>query len=96
MPRLYGRQDARRYSLFARVGAIVLLVSALAAGADAAEADEVVLRTRFAGIVHPFLKTYCLTCHSKEKPKGQLDLSRYWSIEAVVTIIGSGKSCSKN
>ena len=31
----------------------------------------------------PFLETYCLGCHGKEKPKGDLDLSAFTTAEAV-------------
>ena len=35
------------------------------------------LELRFRDTVRPFLETYCLGCHGKEKPKGDLDLSAY-------------------
>ncbi len=37
----------------------------------------------FRDTVRPFLDTYCLGCHGKEKPKGDLDLSVYTTFEAV-------------
>ena len=37
----------------------------------------------FRDTVHPFLGTYCLGCHGKEKPKGDLDLSAYPAAETV-------------
>ena len=40
-------------------------------------------RARFRDTVRPFLQTYCLECHGKEKPKGDLDLSAYPTLEAV-------------
>ncbi len=33
--------------------------------------------------VRPILATYCVTCHSTEKPKGDLDLERFTSLERV-------------
>ena len=33
------------------------------------------LEHRFRDTVRPFVETYCLGCHGKEKPKGDLDLS---------------------
>ena len=33
--------------------------------------------------MRPFLETYCLGCHGKEKPKGDLDLSAYTTADAV-------------
>lgn len=38
------------------------------------------LERRFAGTVRPFLQTYCIACHGKEKPQAQLDLSSYTSL----------------
>jgi hypothetical protein len=38
---------------------------------------------RFAELVRPFLKNYCLTCHGGEKPKGKLDLSTYANVAGV-------------
>jgi hypothetical protein len=38
---------------------------------------------RFAQVVQPFLKNYCLGCHGAEKPKAKLDLSGYNSAAAV-------------
>ena len=54
-------------------------------GADAVEAE---LQSRFAGTVHPFLETYCFTCHGKEKHKGDLDLSAYGSLDAIAEDYG--------
>ena len=33
--------------------------------------------------VRPFLQTYCLGCHGKDKPKGQLDLSAFTDLPSV-------------
>jgi hypothetical protein len=33
------------------------------------------LETRFDAVVAPFVKTYCLECHSGRKPEAELDLS---------------------
>jgi hypothetical protein len=41
------------------------------------------LKNRFANSVHPFLQTYCITCHSGAKPKGDFDLSPFASMDAV-------------
>src|SRR5580698_1463888 len=47
------------------------------------------LETRFRETVRPFLETYCLGCHGKEKPKGDLDLSAYPSSDAVAKDLGN-------
>jgi hypothetical protein len=41
------------------------------------------VETRFRTEIRPFLETYCLGCHSGEKPKGDLDLSAFTSAESV-------------
>ena len=41
------------------------------------------LERRFHESVRPFLGSYCLECHGKEKPKGDLDLSAYPTLESV-------------
>src|SRR5436305_1317888 len=38
---------------------------------------------RFEGAVQPFLKKYCISCHSGDKPKAKLDLSVHTSATAV-------------
>src|SRR3569833_3188076 len=40
------------------------------------------LEKRFSSTVHPFLQTYCIACHGKEKPQAQLDLTSYTSLDA--------------
>ena len=37
----------------------------------------------YANHVRPILAKYCLTCHSKEKMKGDLNLDRFNSLDAV-------------
>jgi hypothetical protein len=55
----------------------------IAAGPAFADPDRADLDRRFADTVRPFLETYCLSCHSSEKPKGDLDLSAYGSLDGV-------------
>ncbi len=51
--------------------------------AKAAEPSRVELAGRFGDKVRPFLKAFCLDCHSGEKPKGDLDLAPYSSLDSV-------------
>src|SRR4051812_49494614 len=51
--------------------------------ANAIEPTRPELAGRFRDTVRPFLKSFCLECHSGEKPKGDFDLSAYSAIEAV-------------
>jgi len=39
---------------------------------------------RFSSTVHPFLQQYCIKCHGKDQPEGDLDLSAYSSMGAAV------------
>jgi hypothetical protein len=41
------------------------------------------LEARFHTTVQPFVASYCVECHGKEKPKGDLDLSAYATLVAV-------------
>ena len=43
------------------------------------------LEQRFRDTVRPFVDTYCIGCHGKEKPKGDLNLSAYTTADAVAT-----------
>jgi hypothetical protein len=63
---------------------IVLLLESIAAGAVAADRTQAELEQRYAGTVHPFLESYCFSCHDHEKQKGKLDLSPYSKMETVV------------
>ncbi len=46
-------------------------------GLRAADRAELDLERRFDRTVRPFVVTYCITCHGKEKPKADFDLSPY-------------------
>lgn len=63
------------------------ITTALVAGSIAAPAAETAkpgLEPRFTETVRPFLKTYCIGCHSGEKPAAQLNLSSYATMASVV------------
>src|SRR5438552_8914151 len=66
----------------ATLRATVLLL-AWAFRAMAGGRSERELERGFAETVHPFLETYCFTCHGAEKQKGKLDLRAYSTREAV-------------
>lgn len=65
-----------------RVIAFLLRVSlsGVAPTLGAAEANE----ASFSKTVLPFLRTYCIDCHSGEKPKAKFDLSGYSDLKSVV------------
>ena len=51
---------------------------------NAADRPNNDLERRFAQTVQPFVKSYCLGCHSGAKPASQFDLSPYSTMAAVV------------
>jgi hypothetical protein len=46
-------------------------------------APTALLENRFRDTVRPFVETYCVACHGKHKPKGDLDLSVYTNADSV-------------
>ena len=50
-------------------------------GKEVAESELV---NRYTTVVQPFVESYCIKCHGKEKPKADFDLSHYASMAAVV------------
>src|SRR5229473_5065643 len=62
---------------------VALILLGMGAWALADGPTERDLRGRFDGTVRPFVETYCISCHGKVKPKGDLDLSPYTSMRAV-------------
>src|SRR5258707_10181570 len=52
------------------------------------EAEAVPVEARFRESVRPFLETYCLGCHGKDKPEGDLDLSAFATAESVAKDLG--------
>lgn len=62
---------------------LAVLIWAGASGATPADRTGQELEQRFTGTIRPFLQSYCIACHGKEKPQAQLDLTAYGSLEAV-------------
>ena len=46
------------------------------------------LDREFAGAVVPFVKAYCINCHSGEKPKAKFDISPYTTVGSVIEDFG--------
>ncbi|HEX4646928.1 MAG TPA: DUF1587 domain-containing protein, partial [Verrucomicrobiae bacterium] len=63
---------------------LILAFSWLSRPAWGADKALIQLNDRFSSTIQPFLQTYCVTCHGGEKPKGELDLSAYSSLAAVM------------
>ena len=62
------------------IGFLLAFAGLRAAAGDSARGQDTAgtpLERRFRETVRPFLETYCLGCHGKEKPKGDLDLSAF-------------------
>ena len=56
-----------------------------AAAGLASPVPDSALESQFKTVVHPFVETYCLSCHGQEKPEAELDLSRFTSMSAVLS-----------
>ena len=70
---------------FGRLAGAVFIAGFLPGGLNAAtDPTQHDLERRFDGTVRPFVETYCITCHGKEKPKADFDLSPYATMVAVV------------
>jgi hypothetical protein len=68
-----------RLGIVAGLGGLTLLVGETGtAQKPAADAQA-----EYATVVRPFLKNYCLTCHSTKVKKGSLDLERFASLDQV-------------
>src|SRR5579872_3167120 len=61
----------------------LLLVQGWAVPLPAAEPTQADVAVQFREKVQPFLKTYCVSCHSGAKPKSDLDLGAFNTLEAV-------------
>src|SRR6185436_5026432 len=59
-------------------------IAVLAVLAPASARAEEDLGRGFTETVRPFLESYCLPCHGHDKPKGQLDLAAYGTLDSVV------------
>jgi mono/diheme cytochrome c family protein len=68
---------------------VVLCAGFLDVRAGAADPTGLELENRFTRTVHPFIETYCISCHGKDKPKGDLDLSPYTTAAGVASGFGN-------
>jgi mono/diheme cytochrome c family protein len=62
---------------------LLLLVSVAFRAGAVPEATAEQLDQGFQRTVEPFVQGYCVSCHGQTKPKGDLDLSPYASVESV-------------
>src|SRR3954447_5815449 len=63
---------------------LILAAVALPGGARGQEVRRADLEGRFTRTVQPFLRTYCITCHGKDRPKAEMDLSVYQTMAALL------------
>ena len=71
--RVRDHQRTIRTTLLATVGLLVATAIVLGQGPSG---------PGFGEVVTPFLGTYCVGCHGKDKPKGDLDLSGFTTADA--------------
>ncbi|MGA1015729.1 MAG: DUF1587 domain-containing protein [Limisphaerales bacterium] len=60
-------------------GAFCLLIGCL----EVLQGESIDLEGRFDRQVRPFIKRYCLDCHSGDRPKAKFDISSFDSLDAV-------------
>ncbi|HLJ91665.1 MAG TPA: DUF1592 domain-containing protein [Gemmataceae bacterium] len=72
-----------RRNLAATLTVGILLAGWVPSLASAADPTEPPLARRFAEVVQPFLKNYCLACHGTQKHEAKLDLSAFTSPAAI-------------
>ncbi len=60
-----------------------VLVWTCSSGAVTFAGERPALERRFRSEVKPFLQSYCFSCHGKDKPQGQLDLTSFTSMASV-------------
>ena len=58
---------------------------AFGAAASAPALTDAALEQGFNKTVHPFVATYCVSCHGKDKPEADLDLSAFATLPNVVS-----------
>ena len=63
--------------------AAFLALTPLAFAAAASAPSDAALERSFGRTVHPFVETYCVSCHKGDKPKGDFDITAYASVGAV-------------
>src|SRR3954467_2559449 len=73
--------------------ALLTLAALTTFASDPAPSTEIegkALDDRFRQTVAPFIRTYCVDCHGggKGKPKGDLNLARYTSLDAIARDLG--------
>src|SRR5579862_1830161 len=66
------------------IAAALFALPFFAGSSQAADPTTVALADRFASTIQPIVQEYCVTCHGKEKPKGDVDLTPYTTMDKVV------------
>jgi len=64
------------------IALILLTLGAVAVRAEVTPTGDQLEQT-FRRTVEPFVQGYCVTCHKGDKPKGDLDLTPYGTVESV-------------
>lgn len=64
--------------------ACLIALAPFARAADVPALTDEALALSFRTTVHPFVQTYCVSCHGAEKPEAEFDLSVYSSLDRVV------------
>jgi hypothetical protein len=65
-------------------GLLILAASVVPSLCSGAALTQATLETQFGRTVQPFLENYCVTCHGKEEPEAEMDLSGFTSMRAFI------------
>jgi len=65
-----------------RAGFLVLATMAFFSGVRGQQDARAELDGQFSRVVRPFVETYCITCHGKQQPAAQMDLSGLMTMSA--------------
>ena len=71
-------------ALASSLGFLAVLVGAGGSGAAPSGPGAPELEKQFAGTVRPFMQSYCVSCHGKDKPQAQLNLAAFASMASVM------------
>ncbi len=69
--------------VWSAVAFLAILAWAGASSATTPNKTQAQLEQQFVSVVKPFMQTYCVSCHGKTNPQGQLDISAFTSVSAV-------------
>ncbi len=83
MPSKYKFPSKYAELFLASASFLSILIWTISSGAAPQTSPQTALDKRFSSTIKPFLQTYCISCHGKDKPQAQLDLTSYSNTASV-------------